>query len=81
MLLGKKSLFMDKTENVVPNNSSIVACIFVAMEICLPCRFLAVDVSSGSTVPAFRRHVTIWMFQNVEACTVYFYNFFTNCEL
>jgi hypothetical protein len=38
---------------------SIVACVFVATGICLPSRCLAMDVSSGPTIPAFRRHVTI----------------------
>jgi hypothetical protein len=41
------------------NNSSIVACIFVAAGTCLPSRCLAMNVYSGSTIPAFRRHVTI----------------------
>jgi hypothetical protein len=46
-------------ENIVPNNSSIVACVSVAAETFSPIRCLAMDVSSGSTIPAFRRHVTV----------------------
>jgi hypothetical protein len=37
----------------------IVACVFVAMATCLPSRYLAINVSSGCIIPAFRRHVTI----------------------
>jgi hypothetical protein len=37
----------------------MVACVFFAAGTCLPSRCLAVDVSSGSTIPAFRRHVTV----------------------
>jgi hypothetical protein len=40
-------------------NTSIVAYVFFAAETCLPSRCLAMNVYSGSTVPAFRRHVTI----------------------
>jgi hypothetical protein len=39
--------------------SSTVACVFVAAGICLPSHCLAMYVCSGSTVPAFRRHVTL----------------------
>jgi hypothetical protein len=38
---------------------SIVACAFVAAEMCLPCRCLTMNVFSDFTVPAFGRHVTI----------------------
>jgi hypothetical protein len=37
----------------------IVACVFVAAGMCLPIRDLAIDVWSGSAIPAFRRHVTV----------------------
>jgi hypothetical protein len=40
---------------------SIVTCVFVAAGTCLPSRFLAMDVSSDITIPAFRRHVTLWL--------------------
>jgi hypothetical protein len=50
---------MDGKENILPNNSAIFGCVSVAAETCLPSRCLATDVSSGSTIPAFRRHVTI----------------------
>jgi hypothetical protein len=41
------------------SNISIVACLFVAAGTCLPRRCLATNVYSDSTIPAFRRHVTI----------------------
>jgi hypothetical protein len=44
--------------NAVSNNSSVVACIIFAALTCLPSRCIAVEVSSGSTIQAFRRHVT-----------------------
>jgi hypothetical protein len=43
-----------------PNNTSIVACLFVATGTCLPNRCLAMNVYSEFTIPAFRRHVTIF---------------------
>jgi hypothetical protein len=48
------------TENTISKNSSIVACVFVATGTCLTSCCLAMDVSSDSTIPAFRRHVTIY---------------------
>jgi hypothetical protein len=42
-----------------PNISFIVAYIFVATGTCLLSSCLAVNVYSGSTVPAFRHHVTV----------------------
>jgi hypothetical protein len=42
-----------------PNNSSIIACVFVAAGTCLPGCCLTMNVSSGFTISAFRRHVTI----------------------
>jgi hypothetical protein len=39
--------------------SIIVSLLGVAAETCLPSSCIATDVSSGSTIPAFRRHVTI----------------------
>jgi hypothetical protein len=41
------------------NNTTIVACLFVAVGTCLPRLCLAMNVYSDSTIPAFRRHVTI----------------------
>jgi hypothetical protein len=38
---------------------SIVACVFVAMGMCLPSSCLAMNVYSDLTIPAFGRHVTI----------------------
>jgi hypothetical protein len=52
----------DRTENTVFNINSIVACEFVVRGTCLPSRCLAMHVSSGSTIPSFRRHDTVWKF-------------------
>jgi hypothetical protein len=38
---------------------SIVACVFVVVGMCLPIHYLAMDVFSDFTVPAFGRHVAI----------------------
>jgi hypothetical protein len=46
----------------INDSSSIIACVFVAAGMCLPSRCLVMDVCSGSTIPAFRRHVTVWFF-------------------
>jgi hypothetical protein len=43
----------------VIHTPSFFACVFVAMGTCLLDRCLATAVSVGSTVPAFRRHVTL----------------------
>jgi hypothetical protein len=40
-------------------HSSIVACVFVAAGMCLSSLCLAMDVCSGSTIPAFRHHVIV----------------------
>jgi hypothetical protein len=58
-------LCMDQIESIVLNNFSIVPCISVAAETCLPSRYLAMDVSSGYTIPAFRRHVTIFIYRGL----------------
>jgi hypothetical protein len=42
-------------------SSSIVACVFIFAEIYLPSHCLEMNVYSGSLIPAFRRHVTIWL--------------------
>jgi hypothetical protein len=49
-------------ENIVPNNSSIVSCVSLAAETCLVGPFLAMDVSSDSTIPAFRRYVIMYFY-------------------
>jgi hypothetical protein len=41
------------------SSSSIVMCIFISAETCLPSRCLAMNIYTGSAIPAFRRHVTI----------------------
>jgi hypothetical protein len=43
-----------------PNNPSIAACVFVDAGTCLPSRCIAMHVDYGSTIPVFRRHVTVW---------------------
>jgi hypothetical protein len=40
-------------------SSSIFACLFISAGNCLQSRCLAMNVYSGSPIPAFRRHVTI----------------------
>jgi hypothetical protein len=40
-------------------NASIVACLIFAAETCLQTRCLAMNVCTYSTVPAFKRHVTL----------------------
>jgi hypothetical protein len=42
---------MYRTENIVYNNTSIVACVFVAAETCLLSHYLVMNVCSGSTIP------------------------------
>jgi hypothetical protein len=42
-------------------SSSIIACVFISVGTCLPTRCLATNVYCGSAVPAFGRHVTIWI--------------------
>jgi hypothetical protein len=39
---------------------SIVSCVFVAAGMCLPSRYIAINVYSDFTIPAFGRHVTIY---------------------
>jgi hypothetical protein len=43
-------------------NSSIVAHVFTVAGTCLPSRCLAMNIYSGSTIPAFRRHVTLCIY-------------------
>jgi hypothetical protein len=54
----------EPTENTISNNSSIVACVCVTAGTYLPRRCLEMDIS-GSTIPAFRRRVTICKWDNV----------------
>jgi hypothetical protein len=42
-----------------PNNTSIVACLFVVPGTCLPRRFLSMNVYSYFIIPGFGAHVTI----------------------
>lgn len=49
----------DLIESVVSNSSSIVACIFIVVGTCLPNRCLVMVISSGSSISAFRPHVTV----------------------
>jgi hypothetical protein len=41
------------------NNPFIVTCVFVDAGTCLPRRYIAMNVYSGSTIQAFSRHVTV----------------------
>jgi hypothetical protein len=71
VILGSESHWihdMDRTENTVSTNSSIVAYVFVAEtrdlvpgETCLESLCLAMAVSSGSTNLALSGHVTIFI--------------------
>jgi hypothetical protein len=50
---------MDRIGNIVPKNSSVVACVSIAAGTCLLSRCPAMSVYSGSATPAFRRHVKV----------------------
>jgi hypothetical protein len=56
------NLSTDRIENIVSNSSSIVSCVTVAAETCLPHSCLAMAASIRSNILAFSRHVTIYMF-------------------
>jgi hypothetical protein len=49
----------DRTENTVPNDSSIVACVYFTAGTCVPSRSLAAAVSSRSELLDFNLYVTI----------------------
>jgi hypothetical protein len=50
------------TAPLLSNGSySIVACVFVAVGMCLPCRCLAMNVNFDVTISAFGWHVTIFI--------------------
>jgi hypothetical protein len=53
------SLGADHIETTTSYRSAVVACVFVAMETCSPCRYLAAAIASCSTIPAFSHHVTM----------------------
>jgi hypothetical protein len=53
------SLGTDCIQNTASNSSSIVACLYVSMEMCLSHCYLAMAVPSCSTILAFSHHVTI----------------------
>jgi hypothetical protein len=46
-------------------NTSIFACLFVAAGICLPSRYLAMNVNFGSTITAFRSHVIAYYLNKI----------------
>jgi hypothetical protein len=48
---------------------AIVACVFVAAGMCLPSRCLAMNVYSDFTIPAFGRHVTIFINHHIIDAT------------
>jgi hypothetical protein len=70
-----EQLSTNRIRNKVSNNSSLVAWVSVTAETCLPSRWLAMDVSSGSIIPASRRHVTVYtrisVFLEVQALGPY----------
>jgi hypothetical protein len=51
---------MDYIENAASNSSSIVACISTAADMRLSSCCLAMVISSSSSIPPFRCHVTIF---------------------
>jgi hypothetical protein len=53
------ALSTEQVENTASIGSFVVACTFVTAESCLLSHCLATAVSSGSTVPAFSRRVTV----------------------
>jgi hypothetical protein len=57
-----------RTQNKTPfsNNPSIVACVFVGAGTCLPSLCVTVNLSSGSTLEAFMRLVTVSIAQVVS---------------
>jgi hypothetical protein len=55
---------IQKTEEGVFTAPLHVSCVFVAAGMCLPSRWLAMNVYSGVTIPAFGRNVTkLWSFE------------------
>jgi hypothetical protein len=52
-------------------SSSIVTCVFISVGTCLLSRCLAMNVCSGSAIPAFRRHVAIFY---ITSCLVWVRN-------
>jgi hypothetical protein len=75
------SLGLDHTENTTSNSSSIVACWFVAAEMCLLCHCLARATSSCPTNPAFSRHVMIWSLSSKNYITMYTIHLLVNMFL
>jgi hypothetical protein len=72
------SLGAARIENTASYSSSIVECFFsnnsstvvsasVAAETCLQRHYLAMDIFSSSTIPAFSRHVNIHSYGNHTA--------------
>jgi hypothetical protein len=57
---------MDWIESMDPDNSSVVDCVSVGAETCSPSRCLRMDVSSDSTILAFRR---LSEYYNIRLCT------------
>jgi hypothetical protein len=54
--------------------TTIVACVFIFDGTCLPSRCLAINVYSGSAIPAFRRHVTLLYYYTNEVCNMVYRN-------
>jgi hypothetical protein len=56
----------------------IVACVFVAVGICLPSRCLTMNVCSDFTIPAFGRQVTIFSCHELNICPFMLYILFSS---
>jgi hypothetical protein len=67
-----QTLFYYEGVFTVPLHSNgsylIVVCLLVAVEMCLPCRCLALNVYSDFIIPTFRRHVKILMYLSMFPC-------------
>jgi hypothetical protein len=55
---------------------SIVACVFVAAEMCLQSSYLAMNIYSDFTIPAFGRHVTMYIHMHSRCTEKYFSHLF-----
>jgi hypothetical protein len=58
------NLGTDCIQNTASKNSSIIVCLFIAMETCLPCNCQVMDAFIHSTVLAFNCPVTILLIGN-----------------
>jgi hypothetical protein len=61
----------DQIENTASNSSSVVACLFIATEMCLLCCYLTV-AAPYSTIPAFSLHDTVYSCSSFSTCGTIF---------